>query len=196
MYNREEELGVIRKARGGDTEAFGILVYRYQNELQNLAAGMLNSRDEADDVASEAFVKAWSALGGFRNDCSFKTWLWRIAINLCRSHLRRRYIQRRIFFRRETDDDDRGGASKDELQDTSTDADPARAAENSNVRFKIERARRVLSPRENEVFALKYDQDMTIAEIGALLSLSPNTVKVLLFRATKKIAVALKDYRK
>ena len=196
MYNREEELAIIRKAQAGDTEAFSILVYRYQDGLQNLAVGMISSRDEAEDIASEAFVKAWHALRSFRNESGFKTWLWRIAINLCRSHLRRRYLQRKIFFWRDTDDEDRRGASEEIWRDTSSDADPVRSSENRNIRYIIKRARRILSPRENEVFALKYDQDLAITEIAALLSLSPNTVKVLLFRATKKIAMALKDYRK
>jgi RNA polymerase sigma-70 factor (ECF subfamily) len=194
--NRENDTELVARARAGDQKAFGALVRRYQDDMHNLAMNLLGTPDEAEDVTAEAFVRAWQNLKGFRNEASFKTWLWHIVTNLCRSQLRRRYISRRIFFWQTSENDDKGDEPDKELQDPSPDSDPSQCADRQNVRHLITKARRTLSPREQEVFTLKYDEHMKIAEIAAMLGLSGNTVKVLLFRATRKLAAALKEYRR
>lgn len=196
MYTREEIDQLVKKARRRDRAAFGELMELYQNDLHHLAWTLVGSKDEADDMTAEAFVRAWQHIASFRDESQFKTWLWRILINVCRSHLRRRYLQRKIFFWKTLLPDDRERLTESEWVDKSHTYDPEHAAEQTNIRQVVQWARLRLSIRENEVFALKYDKDMKISEIGALLSLSENTVKVLLFRAMKKMAHALKDYRK
>ncbi|MHB9154727.1 MAG: RNA polymerase sigma factor [Endomicrobiales bacterium] len=195
MYKEEKDFDLVQKARKGDREAFGVLVERYQDELFFLARNLVSSMDEARDLTSESFVRAWKHIRGFRDEASFKTCLWRILINLSRSHLRRRYLRNKLFFWRTL------AAGEDRLKETewvdpSPGADPEKCAEQKNIGQVVQWARTRLSPREQEVFTLKYDRDMKTAEIAAMLSLSGNTVKVLLFRATKKMAAALKGYRK
>ena len=199
MYNsKEKDELFIRKARSGDAEAFGALVRRYQEGVFHLASNLVGSKEEAEDITAESFVRAFRNLKRFRNESCFKTWLWKIVINMSRSHLRRRYLQRKLFFWRRpvSFSDGREPGPESDWADRSGNGDPERRSENGNIRFTVQEARKKLSVREREVFTFKYDENFRIAEIGALLSLSPNTVKVLLFRATRKIAAALKDYRK
>lgn len=74
----------------GDTGSFGKLVERYQHQIFNLAARMVNDSEDARDITQETFIKAFHSLPSFRYECRFKTWLHRIASNTCLDHLRRR----------------------------------------------------------------------------------------------------------
>lgn len=186
---------LLDAARSGDRESFGVLVQRYQDGLYHLALGMVSAPAEAEDLAQETFVRAWRHLNDFRGQSSFKTWLWRILINLCRSHLRKRYLHRKLFFWKDTAPDDHEEDAAQEWADTSGADDPERTIEREKLQQAIVAARALLSRREGEVFALKYDEGLKIDEIGMLLSLSPNTVKVLLFRASRKMAEALRGFK-
>lgn len=190
----ESDTELLAGARAGDRSCFGLLVRRYQDDLFALALGLVHARDEAEDLTQETFVKAWRSIRRFRGEARVRTWLWRILINTCRSHLRRRSLRRKLFFWKDTVDPYEETAPQEERwKDTAPGADPERSVERDMLRRRVARARSGLSPREQEVVALKYDQGMKIAEIGELLALSPNTVKVLLFRAMKKMAGELKD---
>jgi RNA polymerase sigma-70 factor (ECF subfamily) len=80
---------VIRRARDGDGDAFGIIVETYRDRLFGLALGIVRNRTAAEDVVQEAFIKAYKNLKGFRGDSSVYTWLYRIAVNTAHNHLRR-----------------------------------------------------------------------------------------------------------
>ena len=83
----EKEL--IFKAKKGDQDAFGQLVLAHQNKVFSLCVHLLGSREEAEDMAQEAFLKAWRCLGGFQGESSFATWMHRLTTNLCLDHLRK-----------------------------------------------------------------------------------------------------------
>lgn len=192
-----EDTALVARAREGDQAAFQVLVERYQADLCHLARNLVSSVDDAEDLTAEAFVKAWQHLKGFKGEASFKTWLWRILINLSRSHLRRRYLQKKIFFWRTfTGHEDDDYIREPEWVDRSHHADPEKVSEQKNIQQVVQWARKSLSMREEEVFTLKYDKGLKISEIAPLLSISENTVKVLLFRASRKMAAVLKDYER
>ncbi len=196
MKNEDQDIILVEESQAGDQEAFGMLVQRYQSGLFLLARQLISSTEEAEDVISEAFMRAWKDIRNFRREANFKTWLWRIMINVCRSHLRRRYLQRKVFFWKHSREDEEDSQDQEaQWQDPSAGGDPQKYCELKSLQSMITKARTILSPREQEVFALKYDHEMKIADIGKLLSLSENTVKVLLFRAAKKMAKTLKDYQ-
>ncbi|MBM3314846.1 sigma-70 family RNA polymerase sigma factor, partial [candidate division WOR-3 bacterium] len=77
------------QARAGRLEAFDVLVRRYEHALYSYMWRMCRNPAEAEELAQEAFVRAWKGLGGFRGGSSFKTWLFRIATNLCLNRLSR-----------------------------------------------------------------------------------------------------------
>ena len=83
----QRDLELVRRAQRGERGAFDLLVLRYQHKVVKLVARLLRDRTEAEDVAQEAFVKAYRALGSFRGDSAFYTWLYRIAVNTARNTL-------------------------------------------------------------------------------------------------------------
>ena len=85
-----QEPELARAARDGDLAAFEELVRRYQRPLFGYLYRMCGSPDAAEELAQQAFVRAWQGLGGFRGDASFKTWLYRIATNLAINRVTRR----------------------------------------------------------------------------------------------------------
>jgi RNA polymerase sigma-70 factor (ECF subfamily) len=78
---------LVDLARRGDAEAFGQLIDRYQQKIYNLTYHMTSNREEAEDLAQEAFLRSYKALDRFRGKSSFYTWLYRIAVNLTLNHL-------------------------------------------------------------------------------------------------------------
>src|SRR3990172_5188260 len=81
------ESELVRRAQAGDTEAFDALVTEHQQFVYNLALRALGDPHEAEDMAQEAFVRAWLALANFRGQAQFRTWLYRIVTNLCYNRL-------------------------------------------------------------------------------------------------------------
>ncbi len=77
---------LVRACQRGDREAFDRLVERYQRGIYRLCYRYVNHHEDASDLAQEAFLKAWRAIGRFRGDSSFATWLYRIAVNACLNH--------------------------------------------------------------------------------------------------------------
>lgn len=78
---------LVVRVQQGDKRAFDLLVTRYQHRILKLVSRFVRDRDDAMDVAQEAFIKAYRALGNFRGDSAFYTWLYRIAINTAKNHL-------------------------------------------------------------------------------------------------------------
>ncbi|HUW60864.1 MAG TPA: RNA polymerase sigma factor [Candidatus Bathyarchaeia archaeon] len=84
------DLELVVKAKDGDTEAFGELVNRHQRMVYNLAYRFMRDPLLAEDAAQESFIKAFRLLGGFRGDCHFSTWMYRVTASVCLSELDRR----------------------------------------------------------------------------------------------------------
>jgi RNA polymerase sigma-70 factor (ECF subfamily) len=78
---------LVERVQSGDNRAFDLLVLKYQHRILGLVGRYLNDADEVQDIAQEAFIKAYRALPGFRGDSAFYTWLYRIAINTAKNHL-------------------------------------------------------------------------------------------------------------
>ena len=81
----QSDLELVRRAQRNERGAFDLLVLKYQHKVVKLVARLLRDPTEAEDVAQEAFVKAYRALGSFRGDSAFYTWLYRIAVNTARN---------------------------------------------------------------------------------------------------------------
>jgi RNA polymerase sigma-70 factor (ECF subfamily) len=81
----QSDLELVRRVQRGERGAFDLLVLRYQHKVVKLVSRLLRDPSEAEDVAQEAFVKAYRALGSFRGDSAFYTWLYRIAVNTARN---------------------------------------------------------------------------------------------------------------
>ena len=87
MGERSIDQALVERVQGGDKSAFDVLVQKYQSKIIQLAYRYVHDQDEAMDIAQEAFIKAYKALGRFRGDSAFYTWIYRIAINTAKNHL-------------------------------------------------------------------------------------------------------------
>ncbi len=175
---------LVRAARSGDREAFGRLVESHQRAVTRLAYRLLGDPDDADGAAQDTFIKAWATLGEFRHECPFGAWLARIAVNQCRDRLKRKKVvvaEGRLRTRM-----DGRAVSPLEMAVDSSPGPEARAI-GREIGRKIAELIRVLPGMQREVFALRYYDDRSLAEIAALCRVSVGTVKTHLFRATQRI---------
>ena len=101
---REEEQAIVRRVQDGDVNAFGDLVAAYEKNVYNLALRMTGSAQDAEDMAQEAFLKAYSSLAGFRGESKFSVWLYRIVSNVCLDFLRKKGKRQTVSLSAEDDD--------------------------------------------------------------------------------------------
>jgi len=170
-----EESSLVERARGGDTEAFRALVEKYQDRVFALARRMVGDREEAEEVAQDAFLRAWRALPRFRADARFSTWLYRIA------------------YRRACDAAaSLGGRRHRErgLEMAESIADPAPAAGPSGGE-ELERLVASLPEAQRAAITLFYYQDRSLGEVARILGLPEGTVKTHLHRARAALRRAL-----
>lgn len=179
-----DERAWIRRAQAGETEAFGALVAAHQRFVYHLALRALGHPQEAEDVAQEAFVRAWLALPNFRGQARFATWLYRIVTNLCYNRLPR--------LRR-----DLAALGDDDLQDIPDEAasvEPAAGLEAEQRRARLHEEIERLPESYRLLVTLRFQQELSYEEIAAVTSLPLGTVKTGLFRARAKLREALRAF--
>ncbi|NSW92131.1 MAG: sigma-70 family RNA polymerase sigma factor, partial [Firmicutes bacterium] len=88
MYNEQE---LVTKSRNGDIDAFEELICRYERKVYTVVYRLIGNHEDASDLAQEAFLRAFQSIKHFRGESSFLTWICRIATNVCRDELRKRY---------------------------------------------------------------------------------------------------------
>jgi RNA polymerase sigma factor (sigma-70 family) len=164
---------LIAAATRGDSDAFGQLVSRHQGPARRLAAGLVGT-DDADDVAQDAFVRAYRSLASFRVDSPFRPWLLRIVLNEAKNHLRK-------TGRRERRDALFGRSRRD------TGPDPGELAAASDERRRLDAALAVLPFRDRQFLVIRYFLDYSEAETADLLGCARGTVKSGTSRALSKL---------
>lgn len=173
----------VERARAGDGGAFEELVRRHQRGLYGFCLRLTADHDQADDIAQEAFVRAYGALARFRGECRFGTWLRQIALNLARSRGRSRRLE------------PLGGADLDAFPAPVGAASAACGTPEGAVdplgRRRIEEAIARLPERQRLALILKIYEDMTHAEAARMLGCTAGTVKTNLFHALRRLRRAL-----
>jgi RNA polymerase sigma-70 factor (ECF subfamily) len=179
---------LLEQIRSGHPSAFEQLVQSKASQMINLAYRLVGNREEAEDIAQEAFLKMHRTLDSFRGECSLSSWLYRIVSRLAIDHLRREKLRRKLFFFRQSDEEvdplemvaDSGLSSVDILQ--------AQEMEN-----RLKQALNRLSGRQRAVFVLRHQEGLPLKEIAAVLQLEEGTVKAHLHRAVRVLRVELQD---
>jgi RNA polymerase sigma-70 factor (ECF subfamily) len=166
---RADEVDVAR-ARAGDTAAFAALVRRHQDRVFGFILRMLDARDEAMELTQDVFVKAWQALPGWRPEARFSTWLLQIARNAALDQLRRRRV---VQF-----------APLDDGMDVADTAPGPEARYASRQRQALlENALQQIAAEHREILLLREIEDLSYAELAAVLGIAEGTVKSRLARA-------------
>jgi RNA polymerase sigma-70 factor, ECF subfamily len=189
-----DDARLIRAAQQGNTAAFEQLVQRYDRAILRLTVHLTGSEDEGQDIYQEAFLRAYIHLARFRFECSFYTWIYRIATNLCLDHLRRRRA-RAYELTITYSPDGQEQNLLDNMPDHSVTASPERGLARRVLREHIVRALSTLSPRERMIFELKHYHGLQLRSVAAVLNTTEGTVKNTLFRATHKLRLQLAELR-
>ena len=179
---RDEELNIINRVRGGDTEAFEQLVLEHQNKVYSLALRMLGNEENARDMAQEAFVRAYTSLAGFRGDSKFSVWLYRLTSNICIDFLRSRQRHQTVSLTYDTEDSEGGQLEIPDERFT-----PEAGLERSELRSAVLRGLDSLSPEFRNILLLREIDGLSYGEISRALDLEEGTVKSRIFRARKKL---------
>jgi len=188
---KDEQL--VAQAREGEQWAIEELVGRYQQKVYTMCYHMCAEDDrEAEDLTQEAFVKAFRHLGQFRGDASFYTWFYRIVVNVCLDGRRRRRRWQGLFspWQRRGE---RGGREEEAVQYPEG-TNSFRVLQNKQLSQDIRRSMRALPEKQRLVFQLKIMEGMSIREIAQVLGAAEGTVKSHLFRATRSMREALRDW--
>ncbi len=174
---------LVERAQGGDTSAFARLVEFHQHEVFTLAMRLVGGDHAlADDVAQEAFIRAWRALPRFRGESAIGTWLHRITVNTALTHRTRRSRKATTALE-----------SLPEIIDLRREGDPALAAENLGLRSILREALAMLHEDQRRVVILKDLEGWPHHEIAESLGISVSAAKVRLHRGRRRLRARLEE---
>jgi RNA polymerase sigma-70 factor, ECF subfamily len=183
-----DDYTLIRAIQAGDHQAFESLVRRYQHQVANLIYARIGSRDDAEDIAQEVFIRVYRSLPKFKFDASFFSWLYRITMNLCIDEIRRRKIRNMLSLDFLTEDVlEKNRKSKEHALPT----DSILTEEKHRV---IQSALKRLKPEHREILLLREYEDLGYNEIADVLGIRLEAVKSRIFRARVELKNLLSDY--
>jgi len=175
------DLELVNEVRSGKRQAFTELMRRYQQRVYWTARRIVGSHEEADDIAQETFVKAYLALGDFRGDASFFTWLYRIAVNLSLNAIRKQQV---LGYLRQSEIVNRIFPG---------DENPQKDLELKETQTLLDKAIAELPEKQRAVFVMRYHDEMTYEEISRVLKTSVGGLKANYFHALRKVQEYMKD---
>ncbi|MDR2239488.1 MAG: RNA polymerase sigma factor RpoE [Zoogloeaceae bacterium] len=188
MGEREVDQQLVVRAQQGDQRAFGLLVSKYQRKLMRLLSRLIRDPAEVEDVAQEAFLKAYRALGSFRGESAFYTWLYRIGINAAKNHLAsqgRRAPTRTEFDPEEAESFDDGVL----LRDINT---PERMLFSKEIGETVNAAMEALPEELRAAITLREIEGMSYEDISKMMDCPIGTVRSRIFRAREAVAEKLR----
>ena len=171
----------IDKVLQGETNAFAVLVDRYKDMIFTLGLKMVKNREEAEEVAQDTFIKIYNSLTKFKGESKFSTWIYKIAYNTCLDRLKK------------SKKDDLN-ISIDEFSShlIKTMDNALSALEDKERKQAIQNCLNLLPREDNFLLTLFYFEDQNLEEIGKVMNINANNVKVKLFRSRQKLATILK----
>lgn len=187
MGDREADQVLVERVQRGDKQAFGLLVSKYQRKLIRLLSRMIRDPAEVEDVAQEAFIKAYRALPGFRGESAFYTWLYRIGINTAKNFLAAR--GRRAPTSTEFDSEEAESFEDGEqLRDNNT---PERILMSKEIGNTVNAAMAELPEDLRTAIVLREIDGLSYEEIAQIMDCPIGTVRSRIFRAREAIAAKL-----
>ena len=187
-----EEMDLVKRARKGDLAAYDELVRRYQERIYATVYHMTANHEDANDLAQEAFIKAFQALKSFKGGSSFYTWVYRIAVNKTINFLK----QRRNKGQMSLDDLDFNAEHDPDLVALISDKTPRREVGLAELQEKLNAAMQKLSEPHRLAVTLHDVQGLSHEEIAKIMECNVGTVRSRLFYARQQLQAYLSDYLK
>lgn len=187
-----EEKELVRRAQRGDLAAYDELIRRYQERIYATVYHMTSNHEDANDLAQDAFIKAYQALKSFKGGSSFYTWIYRIAVNKTINFLKQRKNRSHMSL----DDLDFNAEHDPDLVALVSDKTPRREAGLAELQEKLNAAMLKLSEHHRLVITLHDVQGMAHEEIAQIMDCNVGTVRSRLFYARQQMQAELSDYLK
>ena len=173
------DVRLVQRFQEGDSEVFNLLYLRYRDRIYGVICSMISNREDALNISQDVFLKAYQGLGNFKRVSQFYSWLYRIAINCCIDHIRRR--SKHAWLRDKPISDEEP-------------AHPAKGLENEEFWRLLHAALPALTPSQRTVFLLRYKEELALKDIACRLGRSIGTVKAHLFHAHRTLRHQLLPY--
>ena len=174
---------LIESTLQGNTQAFSVLVERYQNFVFTIALRILRNREEAEEVSQDSFIKAFEALASFRGDSKFSSWLYRIVYHKSLDRIKKNNKYRTLELFEELTDF--------ETEEIENALHYLQLNERNNL---VKKAIDQLPEVESAIISFFYFEELSIQEIAKITTLTEDNVKVKLFRTRKKLFTLLKYF--
>jgi RNA polymerase sigma factor (sigma-70 family) len=184
------DLSLVKRAQGGDLEAYDALVRRYQERIYGTIYHMTSNHEDANDLAQESFIKAFQALRSFKGDSSFFTWVYRIAVNRTINFLK----QRKNRVQMSLNDLDYNAENDPDLVALISHKTPRRDLSLVELQEKLNAAMQKLSDEHRLVVNLHDIQGLSHEEISKIMDCNIGTVRSRLFYARQQLQAYLMDY--
>ncbi|NML23220.1 sigma-70 family RNA polymerase sigma factor [Pseudoflavitalea sp. G-6-1-2] len=175
---------IISRVLHGENNLYAALVERYRNFVFTIAMRFTPHREDAEEIAQDVFVKAYRNLADFRGDSKFSTWLYTITNTTCISFLRKKKLavhsldQEHVF----------------EVADAQNSDFKANQVEAKSRMQMVNQAIQMLSPDDAKIITFFYKGEQSLEEIGRIIGLDPNTVKVKLHRARQRLRNKMEEH--
>ena len=177
---------LVKRVQAGDMQAFDALVLKHQSRVVSLIGRFIRDWSECQDVAQDAFMRAYRALPGFRGDAQFSTWLYRIAVNTAKNHLA--FHNRRVPLEGIEFSDAEQFESAFQLREVDT---PERRAIQAEMQRAVLKAVDSLPPELREAITLREVEGISYDEIATRMGCPVGTVRSRIFRAREAMDTAL-----
>jgi RNA polymerase sigma-70 factor, ECF subfamily len=196
MPNPDADQALVALAQSGNHRAYEMLVVKYQRRIERLIGRMVRDVDVVQDIAQETFIRAWRALGNFRGEAQFYTWLYRIAVNSAKKHLmdvkRDPVITEAALRGAQTEDED-GAAEWSLLNGRGSDADnPEAAYAAKEIAQAVNEAMDALPEELRQAITLRELEGLSYEEISEMMNCPIGTVRSRIFRAREAISTRIK----
>jgi RNA polymerase sigma-70 factor (ECF subfamily) len=189
VTTEESDLVLVKRVQRGDKTAFDLLVRKYQHKVVKLVLRYVRNPAEAEDIAQEAFIKAYRALPQFRGDSAFYTWMYRIAINTAKNSLASR-DRSPIAYDLDLNDPEESHSVQSRLQDPDT---PEGMALTEEIRGIVNSAIEGLPEELKTAIVLRELDGLSYEEIAAAMECPVGTVRSRIFRAREAIDKRLRE---
>jgi RNA polymerase sigma-70 factor, ECF subfamily len=185
---RDEDFLIVQRVQAGDKKAYNLLVSKYQRRVARLLTRMVKNQEDIDDVVQDTFIKAYRAIGNFRGESAFYTWIYRIAINTAKNHLVTQN-RRPMTLHDSNDDDSETFEDNSALSNIDT---PESLMQTKQIGEAVNEAMAALPDDLREAIIMREIDGLSYEEIASAMDCPIGTVRSRIFRAREAISQKIK----